>query len=179
MSKFLTMKTAPENLQDHEFVIGAPDFYAQIDQCKAKKPKSAQMTLHYLREVIAAVGQKYLGNDFDTLLAINISRYVGVPCATNKEVHDVLIKAFESQYPKLLLAYVHNCFKQRPSGTNLIFYTGNPRYVTTLVESGWEQVNEKHLEDLRSGKPKKIVGKPAITAENAAIQQSSDTSNKK
>jgi hypothetical protein len=169
MSRFLITKMAPKHLQEHEFVIGDPDFYEQIRQCKAKKPRSAQMTAHYLREVLAAVGQKYMGEEFDTLRAINISKFIGVPCGSDKEVHDVLVKAFENQCPKLLLAYVHHLFKQRPAGTNLIYYTGNPKYVTKLVESGWEQISDKEFEDSRSGKPKKVVGKPAITAADAAL----------
>lgn len=169
MSKFLVTKIPPETLRENEFVIGSPDFYTEIHQCKAKKPKSLQMTVNYLREVVAAVGQRYLGPEFDALRAVNVSKFIGVPCSTDKEVHDVLIKAFESQCPEILLAYVQYCFKQRPSRTSLIYYTGNPRFCTKFVESGWEQVSEKEFEDLRSGKPKKIVGKPAITAENAAL----------
>jgi hypothetical protein len=169
MSKFLLVKNPPTNLQEHEYVIGGPDFYDQILQCKAKKPKSSQMTINYLREVVAAVGQKYLGQEFDALRAINVSKFVGVPCGTDKEVHDVLVKAFENQCPSILLAYVQYCLKQRPSGTNFIYYTGNPRYSTGLVELGWEQVSQKDHDTDRSGKPKKIVGKPAITTENAAL----------
>ena len=74
MSKFLIVKIPPKNLQKHEFVIGEPDFYSEIRQCKAKKPKSSLMTVNYLREVIAAVGHKYLGQDFDALRAINVSK---------------------------------------------------------------------------------------------------------
>ena len=169
MSKFLVTKSAPKSLQENEYVIGEPDFYEQIHQCKAKKPKSAQMTVNYLREVIAAVGQRYIGEEFDTLRSINASKFVGVPCTTDKEVHDVLVKAFESQYPKMLLAYVFDCFKQRPSRANLIYYTGNPAYCTKLVELGWQQVSQKEFDNEMSGKSKKIVGKPAITAENAAL----------
>ena len=83
--------------------------------------------------------------------------------------HSVLIKAFETQYPSLLQEYVFHIFKQRPAGTNLIYYSGDPKYVTKLVESGWQQISDKELEDSRADKPKKIVGKPAITAENALL----------
>jgi hypothetical protein len=168
MSRFLVVKTAPENLQEHEFVIGKPDFYEQISKSKTKKPKSSQMTVNYLREVIASIGQKYIGQDFDTLLSINVSKFIGVPCSTDKEVHDVLIKAFDEQCPTILSSYVQYCFKHRPPRTNIIYYTWNPKYATKLAEYGWEQVSLKDLEDERSGKQKKIVGKPAITAEQAA-----------
>lgn len=169
MSKFLIAKNPPDNLQENEFVIGSPDFYEQINQCRAKKPKSSQITANYLREVIAAIGHKYIGVDFDTLLTINVSRFVGMPCNSDKDVHNVLIQAFEKQFPEMLLSYVQHCFKQRPAGTNFIYFTGNPRFCTKLVEFGWEQISEKEFKHLRSGKPKKIVGKPAITAESAAL----------
>jgi hypothetical protein len=167
MSRFLVVKTAPENLQEHEFVIGKPDFYEQINKSKTKKPKSSQMTVNYLREVIASIGQKYIGQDFDTLLSINVSKFIGVPCDTDKEVHDILIKAFEEQCPSILFSYIQHCFKQRPSRTNIIYYTWNPKYAGKFVEYGWEQISLKDLEDERSGKQKKIVGKPAITSEQA------------
>lgn len=169
MSKFLIAKNPPIDLQEHEFVIGGPDFYSEIHQCKAKKPKSSQITINYIREVIAAVCQKYLGDDFDVMRSINVSKLVGVPCNTEKEVHDVLVKTFEKQCPKLLLEHVQHCFKQRPSGTNFIYYTGNPLYCTKLLESGWSQVSQKEFDAYKSGKPKKIVGKPAITDQNAAL----------
>lgn len=168
MSRFLVVKTAPENLQEHEFVIGKPDFYEQINKSKTKKPKSSQMTVNYLREVIASIGQKYIGQDFDTLLSINVSKFIGVPCGTDKEVHDILIKAFEEQCPSILSSYIQHRFKQRPSRTNIIYYTWNPKYAGKFVEYGWEQISLKDLEDERSGKQKKIVGKPAITSEQAA-----------
>jgi hypothetical protein len=132
------------------------------------------MTVNYLREVIAAVGQKYLGEEFDALRTINVSRFVGVPCGSDEEVHNVLIKIFEIQCPELLRAYVSSCFKQRPARTNLIYYTGAPRFCTALIEAGWEQIFQKELDELKSGKPKKVVGKPAITAEKAALLNADD-----
>jgi hypothetical protein len=168
MSKFLVVKNPPQNLEKNEYVIDEPDFYTEIRATKSKKPKSNQLTVNYLRELVAAVGQKYLGETFDALRTINVSKYVGIPCNSEEEVHNVLIKAFETQHPELLLAYVEHCFRHRPSGTNFIYYSGNPKYATKLVELGYEQVDEKELDSLKTGKPKKIVGKPAITAEQAA-----------
>jgi len=168
MSKFLVTKTLPKDLRENDFVIGDPNFYSEIIQCKGRKPKSAQMTVNYLREVIAAVGRRYVGDEFDALTDINVSKFIGIPCSTDLEVHNALLKVFQEQCPKVILAYVHDCFKQRPSGTNFIFYTGNSRFCTKLVELGWEQVSEKEFKDSRSGLPKKIIGKPAITAESAA-----------
>jgi hypothetical protein len=168
MSKFLVAKNPPQNLDKNEYVIDKPDFYKEIHATQSKKPRSNQLTVNYLRELIAAVGQRYLGESFDALRTVNISKYVGTPCNSEEEVHNVLVKAFETQCPQLLFAYVEHCFKQRPSGTNFIFYSGNPRFATKLTELGYEKIDEKEFEHLKSGKPKKIVGKPAITAEQAA-----------
>lgn len=167
MSKFLVTNIAPKQLKQNEYVISDPDFYSEIAECKFKKPKSTQLTINYLREVIAAVCQKYLGKDFDVLRSINVSKFVGAPCDTEKDVHDVLIKIFENQCPELIHAYVHSCFKQRPSGTNFIYYIGNPKYCTKLLELGYEQISKKEFDNL--DKPKKVVGKPAISNEEANI----------
>ena len=167
MSKFLVTSVAPKQLKQHEYVIDYPNFYSEISSCKLKKPKSEQITINYLREVVAAVCQKYLGKDFDVLRSINVSKFVGAPYNTEKDVHDVLIKIFENQCPELIHAYVQACFKQRPSGTNLIYYTGNPNFCTKLLELGYEQISKKEFENL--DKPKKIVGKPAISNEQANI----------
>lgn len=168
MSKFLILKNPPETLEKGEFVIHEPNFMPEIVATRQKRPKSNLLTVNYLREVIAAVGLKYIGEDFDVLRSVNVSKYVGIPCDTEEQIHEVLIKAFDSQCPEILRAVVHYQFKQRPSRTNLIYYTGNPRYSIQLVELGLEQVSQKDFDDLKSGKAKKIVGKPAITAEKAA-----------
>jgi len=169
MSNFLITKTPPKDLQEHEFVIGEPNFYTEIHQCKAKKPRTSQLTVNYIREVIAAICAKYMGPEFDVMRAINVSRLVGIPCNTEKEVHDALVQTFEKQCPQIILQYVQHCFKQRPSRTNLIYYAGNPLFCTKLVESGWVQLSQKEFDASKSDKPKKIIGKPAITDENAAL----------
>lgn len=169
MSKFLITKNPPETLNKGEFIISPPDFRQEIAASRLKKPKSNLLTVNYLREVIATIGNKYLGEDFDALRDVNVSKYIGIPCDTEEQVHEVLVKAFDNQLPALLHAVVYHQFKLRPNGTNLIYYTGHPKYCTKLVELGLEQIDSKQLEDQKSSKPKKIIGKPAITNEQAAI----------
>lgn len=174
MSKFVITQSPPENLEKNEYVIGRPDFSEFIAASRNKKPKSNVMTVNYFRELISAIGQRYLGENFDAMTAINASRYVGSPCDSEEKVHEVLVKAFETQCPQLLLAFVHDSFKRRPRGTSLIYYTGNPRFSTKLVELGLEQVSAKELTEEKSGKAKKVVGKPAITNEAAAALNRDD-----
>jgi hypothetical protein len=168
MSKFLITKNPPTTLEKNEFIISAPNFMPEIAACRLKKPKSNLLTANYLREVVAAIGLKYMGEDFDALRSLNISRYIGVPCDTEEQIHDTLVKAFVDQLPELLYAVVYHQFKQRPIGTSLIYYTGDSKYCTKLIELGLEQISQKELEAVQPNKPKKIVGKPAITAEQAA-----------
>lgn len=169
MSKFLIVKNPPQNLEKGEFVIDQPDFYKEIRASRAKKPRSHALTVNYFREVMASIATRYLSEGFDHMTTINANKYVGTPCTTEEQVHATVIKALETYYPQLLLAYNSHCFKQRPSGTSFIFYSGNPNYAIAIKEFGWEQLTDKEYEAFRSGKPKKIVGKSAITDAEAAL----------
>lgn len=162
MSKFIITKNVPEVLEKGEYIISRPDFKPEIQAAKAKKPRSNAVTINYLREVIAAIGNKYIGEDFDTLRAVNASKYVGVPCETEEQMNELLIKAFEQDYPQLIHAYVHAMFKQRPTGTNLIYFSGGTKFCTKLIELGLEQINVKDLEKLQN-KTKKVVEKTSST----------------
>jgi hypothetical protein len=62
-------------------------------------------------------------------------------------------------------AYVEYEIKNRPMGTNLIYFLGEPSLAVTFIRMGFHEVLEKDL------KPKKVVGKPAITNEEAAQNQ--------
>jgi len=103
------------------------------------------------------------------LLAINVSKFVSVPCNTELDVHNVLVKAFETQCPSILLSYVHECFKKRPSKTNFIYYTGVPQYVTRLLELGWQQMSTREYEEMMFDKPKRVPTNGARTDKEIAL----------
>lgn len=161
MLKFVRVKTAPTELKKGEYVISEPNFVPEIAACKKKKPRSKIMTTNYLREIVATIGMKYADEDFNALIHVNISQYVGSPCGTDSQTNDVVVKLFEKQYPQMLDNFVSYHIKQRPHGTNTIYFLGRPYSVAPFIANGIEEVLEKDL------KEKKVVGKPAVTNEEA------------
>jgi len=168
MSKFVLVKKAPEVLEKHEYVVNEPSFMEEIKATARKRPKNKMLTVNYLRELIALIGGKYIGEEFSALTDINVSRYVGSPCDSEESVNAVLNKIFKTQYPKMFDKYIEFKLKSRPRGTTIIYFTGPGDQVGKFLEMGFQQLSTKELEEMKSDKPKKVVGKPAITDEAAA-----------
>lgn len=168
MSKFVRVKTAPTELKNGEYVISEPTFVPEITACARKKPRSKLMTINYLREIVATIGLKYAGEDFDAITDVNISRYVGTPVGTDVQVNEMVMKMFDKQYPEMLEKFVDYHLKQRPQGTKIIYFLGKPALATEFIKNGIDEVLEKDLESYLGNKSKKPVGKPAISNEEAA-----------
>lgn len=162
MSRFVRVQLAPKYLQEGECVIHQPDFYQEIAACDSKRPRSGLLTPNYLREIVAVIGNKYVGEDFDAMRAVNVSQFRGVPCSSNVDLNKLLIKLFYEQYPQMMRLAVEYQLKSRPSGTKLIYFTGDSHLATVFVDNGLDEVLFEDLEE------KKPVGKPAITDEEAA-----------
>jgi len=164
MSVFVIPKKLPVTLNRYEHIIPDFSFVDEIKAVSVKRPRGGIMTVNYFRELVAAVGAKYIGIDYDALTSVNASKFVGVPCTTEAETNQVLIKVFSTQYPEMLYKYVEYHFNHRPSGTNLIFFGPPSFYATRLAELGCQQVMEKDLDKMVTAKTKKMP----IAAEEAS-----------
>lgn len=167
MARFVIVKTAPKALEKDCCVIPAPTFMPEIVASVGKKPLTKQLTPNYLRAVIGMIGAKYADENFSALTSVNVSPYRGVPCEDNLQVEEVLFKIFQNSYPQIFDQFVEYHIKHRPHGTKLIYFLGDFTQSSKFTEYGMEQIKEKDVPVYLGYKKKKVVGKPAITDDEA------------
>jgi hypothetical protein len=137
---FIRVKEAPAQLKKGECVITAPSFLEEINACDSKKPRSGTLSLYYLREILSTIALKYLEPGFDVTREINISSYINRPTSFNEETNAIVLDMLRKVYPQALDAYVEYQIKQRPHGTNLIFFLGDGKYSGTFFKHGIQEV---------------------------------------
>jgi hypothetical protein len=164
--QFVRVNKAPEELKKGEFVISSPDFMPEVESCHHKRPRNDVMSINYLRELVAAVGAKYLPETFNALTDVNVANFKGTPCKTQVEANEILLRLFKKEYPAALDAYIEYYIKRRPTGTNTIFYLGSGDQAAIFLKLGFQEVLAKDF--YKEEKPKKTVGKPAITNKEAS-----------
>jgi hypothetical protein len=165
MSKFVVVKEAPATLEKGEMVINQPDFMDEIVANIKKAPKHGQTGVHHLREVLSAIGEKY---DQDmNVFKINLSKYNGLPFKTNEDLSVILGNILRNEYPVVFDKYIEHQLKNRPVNTKLIYYVGNFASSGAFFKAGIDNLDPSDVESYMTGKPKKVVGKPAITNEEA------------
>jgi len=167
MTKYVLVNKEPSKLDKDCIVIGEPDFISEIEKCFRKKPRSMSMSINYLREIVSTIGLKYASEDFNPLSSVNVSLYRGVPCTTDKETQAIVVQAFKKSYPEIFTQYVDYQIKNRPKGTKLIYFSGDPNFASAFLSHGIDFLPTKEIDLFLKDKPKKVVGKPAITKEKA------------
>lgn len=165
---FVRVKKKPTELKSDEFIINSPSFIEDIKESLVKKPINNLMSVNYLRQLVSDIGTKYIGPDFDALTQVNVANFKGTPCDTPEIAHETIKNLFKQSYPKMFDAYIEYHIKHRPNGTRVVYYLGSGAYVEPFLRLGFEEVLEKDLDKILGGKPKKVVGKPAITDKEAA-----------
>ena len=63
--------------------------------------------------------------------------------------------------------YLTHQILNRPLNTKLIYYVGDFNSTGPFYKAGVDLIDEKDVESYMTGKPKKTVGKPAVTKEEA------------
>jgi hypothetical protein len=167
MAKFVRVTAAPESVGKGEYVIAAPNFLEEIEACRARRPKNGLMSANYLRDIFAIAGQRYLGDSFNAMTDVNVSYFRNREFKNEEDVNVVVIAACQKFCPQLLDAYVAYHIKRRPAGTKLIYFTGGLMYTSQFFANGIDEIKEKDIEVELGRKEKRIVGKPAITDEQA------------
>ena len=165
MAKFVVVKNAPEKLEKGEIVITPPTFLAQIQENARKAPRKQLTAINHLREILNSIATKY-----DTemnVMKFRLVNYEGLPYANNEDLSVVILRILKEQYPQVLEKYLEKEIQSRPLGTQLVYYTGSFNTTGPFYKSGLDHLEEKDLESFVTGKPKKVVGKPAITKEQA------------
>jgi hypothetical protein len=165
MAKFVVVNKAPEKLDKGEIVIGQPDFLEQIRANTKKAPKHGQTGINHLREVLNSVGQKY--DPEMNVYKIRMLNYEGLPFKTDQDLSAIVNRIFKAEYPAIYDKYLEHEIQKRPMGTKLIHYVGDFNSTGPFYKAGLDLIEQKDVESYLTGKPKKTVGKPAITDEEA------------
>ena len=171
MAKFVKVDSSPEQLDKDCIVIDAPNFKAEILACAKKKPRNGLMAPNYMREIFAAIGAKYGDERFNALTSLSVSQYKGVPCNDSNEVEALVNRAVKENYPLFLDSYVDYHLKKRPNGTKLIYFLGNFTQTGAFAYNGVDEIKVKEIDVYLGKKQKKVVGKPAITNDEAAASK--------
>lgn len=163
MAKFVLVKDAPETLGKGEVVINPPNFMEQVEANSRKAPKHKQTATHHLRELLNSVAEKY-DHDMNPL-GIKLVNYVGLSFKDNEEMSAILVRLLHNEYPSIFNKVIAYELKNRPLNTKLVYYTGDFNSTGAFYEAGLDLIDEKDVGDYLTGKPKKVVGKPAVANE--------------
>lgn len=161
MSKFVVVNEAPATLGVDELVIAPPDFMDQIVANVKKSPRNHLTAVNHLREVLQSIGLKY--DPELNAMRIKLVNFVGLPFKDNTELSAILVKILKAEYPAVFDKVLDFDIKSRPQKTKLIYYVGNFADTTAFYRNGIDRLEEKDVEAYLTGKPKKVVGKPAVT----------------
>lgn len=163
MSKYVVVKEAPEKLEKGEIVINPPTFVEQINENVRKAPRQNLTAINHLREILQSIAVKY---DPDmNVMKFRLVNYEGVPYANVGELSAIVTRILRNEYPAVFDRYLDYELKNRPLGTKLIYYTGD--FITTapFTRAGLDLLDEKDIDSYLTGKPKKTVGRPAVSKE--------------
>ncbi len=165
MSKFASVKTAPASLRKGEIVIQEPDF---LEQIKASAHKAAKKNItgnNHLRDILNGIRQKY--DEQLDIFKVPLSQYEGLPFNDEKDLSRIITRMLKKECPGIFEKVLEYNVKNRPHGTKLIYYVGDFGDTGTFTRNGIDFIEEKDVDEYLGLKPKKIVGKPAVTKEES------------
>lgn len=169
MSKFVVVKEAPKQLEKGDYLIDKPSFIEQISQHKAKKPRNGLTATHYLRIIIDAIAEAYDPSSMNGY-SIKAHKYEGVTIGTDEQFDQLIISALQQDYPAVFSKYLEKKIRSRPSGTQRVIYVDSniPGQYELFYQNG---LSEEKAESTQKTKSDKVVGKPAITKEEAEAKK--------
>lgn len=174
MSKFVVVKEAPKTLKKGEYLIDKPSFLEQIHLHRAKKPRNGLTGSHYLRMITDSIAQAYDPENM-TAYSIKAHNYEGRKFETDEDIDAIMVEALTANYPAVFTKYLDVKIRTRPTGTERVIYVDSKiafQYETFYKNGMSEEVAEQPKKE----KPDKVVGKPAITKEEAeALKNQADS----
>ena len=165
MSKFVIVKEAPKDLKDGEYLIDKPSFLTEIALHKAKAPKNGLTALHHLRALTEAIAHAYDPENMSGF-SIKAFKYEGRPFSSDEDLNSIMVEALKQDYPAVFQKYLDVKIKARPSKTSLVYYvdSGIRGSYEIFYKNGLSELEKETVQKVKSDK---IVGKPAITKEQA------------
>ncbi len=165
MSKFVMVKAAPSTLRKGEIVLESPDFLEQIKSNAHKAAKKNLTGLNHLRDILNSIQQKY-ETDLN-IFKIPLSLYEGLAFNNEQDLSRIIIRLLKKERPLIFEKVLEYNIKNRPNGTKLIYYVGSFGDTSPFFRNGIDMIEEKDIDEYLGLKPKKIVGKPAVTKEQS------------
>lgn len=165
MSKYAIVRTVPTTLRKGEVVIEPPKFLEQIRATAHKAAKKNLTGINHLRDLLNAIQQKF---EVDlNIFKVPFSQYEGLSFNNEIELSRIVVRMLKSERPEIFEKVLEYNIKNRPHGTKMIYYVGDFVDANPFFRNGIDQIEEKDVDEYLGLKPKKIVGKPAITKEES------------
>jgi hypothetical protein len=165
MSKFVSVTKAPAALRKGEVVVDSPDFLEQIRGSAHKAAKKNTTGVNHLRDILNAIRQKY---DPDlNIFKVPFSQYEGLPFKDENDISKIMIRLVKKECPAVFEKVLEYNIRNRPHGTKLIYFVGDWSDTGAFTKNGIDSIEEKEVDEYLGLKPKKIVGKPAVTKEES------------
>ncbi len=164
-TRFVVVKEEPKDLPKGTTVIRSPDFMEEIVANKSREPRGGHTAATHLRYIVGSIGQNY-----DPELSAYTVRphlFEGRKYDNDQELSKIVLEMLKSQYPQVFDRYLECKIRARPPNVKLIYYVGNFGNSTAFFTNGIDVIDEKDVDVLLGIKSKKVVGKPAITDEEA------------
>lgn len=162
MAKYIIVDKAPTDLKEGEIVLRPADFMEQILANKTKAGRSGLTVSNHLRYIAGAIGFKY-----DQKLEPHTIRphlFIGRRYANDQELSGIVVEMLKSQYPSIFQSVLDYQLKNRPKNTKLIYFEGSIGTTDIAFQlNGIDKTTEDELAVESGTKPKKVVGKPAVT----------------
>jgi len=171
MSKFVVVKEAPAELKKGEYLIDTPSFVPQIALHRTKVPRNGLTGTHYLRMVTDSIAQAYDPENM-TAYSIKAHLYDGRPFSSDEELNKIIVEALHNDYPAVFGKYLDVKIRNRPANTERVIYVDSK--ITNQYEIFYKNgLSEEKVEAPQKPKSDKVVGKPAVTNEQAKKQTDS------
>lgn len=165
MAKFIVVKQAPKELKNGEYLIDKPSFVEQIALHGTKKPRNGLTGSHYIRMLTDSIAQAYDPSNM-TAYSVRAHLYEGRPFSSDEEMNAIMVEALRADYPAVFPKYLEAKIRNRPAKTELVIYvdSGIQGQYEIFYRNGF---SEEKAEAPQKVKSDKVVGKPAVTKEEA------------
>lgn len=170
MAKFVTVNEAPVELRKDEYVIEMPNFLDEIRLASARNTnKKGQTSASFMRSIASMIAISY-DREFDPLRHLKAHDFDGVGYNNEQELSQIVVNMLKRDYPQIFDRYLETKIKNRPFGTKLIYFVGAHSAASVFYANGIDGIDEKDVDTYLGLKPKRTVGKPAVTKDQTDEQ---------
>jgi hypothetical protein len=163
MAKFVNTTNVPETLRDGEYVIDMPTFIPEVRAAAARSNDRRRLTHGSLLRTVAQNIANSYDQDFNVIGKLKVHDFEGREFASDEDLSKIVLELLERDYPVIFDKYLDHQVKKRPNGTKLIYFTGPHTKTAVFTNNGIDRIEEKDVDTYLGLKPKKVVGRPAVS----------------